>query len=139
MKLGTGEARTRHDRLEIAGQQSLSFPETTDAYGLKVLLEEGASGIGILRPDPRSLAADVRQRPGKLFASIAASRFEEGLAAGLIGCVGRELIISRPARELAPFDRLELAVSELQRPFGESGRGRKTYHHADEDGRAPSP
>jgi hypothetical protein len=46
---------------------------------------------------------------------VAASRFGEGLAAGLIGCVGGEVIISRPARELAPFDRLELAVSFLVR------------------------
>ena len=44
-KFGTGKARARNDRLEIAGQKSLGLAQTRDANGLKILLEEGASGI----------------------------------------------------------------------------------------------
>ena len=42
----------------------------------------------------------------------------QGLAACLIGCECGEVIIGRPARELGPFDRLELAIRKFQRFFG---------------------
>ena len=50
MEFGIGKARARNDRLEIAGQKSLDLAQTRDAHGLKILFEEGASGIRILRP-----------------------------------------------------------------------------------------
>ena len=50
MEFGIGKARARNDRLEIAGQKSLGLAQTRDAHRLKILFEEGASGIGILRP-----------------------------------------------------------------------------------------
>ena len=60
-EFGTGKARARNNRLKIAGQKSLGLAQTRDANGLKILFEEGASGIGILRPQVYGLAADVRQ------------------------------------------------------------------------------
>jgi hypothetical protein len=42
----------------------------------------------------------------------------QGLAACLIGCECREVIIGSPARELCPFGRLELGVRKFQRFFG---------------------
>jgi hypothetical protein len=42
------------------------------------------------------------------------------------------MIIGRPARELGPFDRLKLAVRELQRFFGQCGVGRQTQDHAND-------
>ena len=60
MEFGTGKARARNNRLEIAGQKSLGLAQARDANGLKVLFEEGASGIRILRPQVHGLAADVR-------------------------------------------------------------------------------
>ena len=60
-EFGTGKARARNNRLEIAGQKSLGLAQTRDANGLKILLEEGASGISILRLQVYGLAADVRQ------------------------------------------------------------------------------
>src|SRR5262245_16143725 len=42
------------------------------------------------------------------------------------------MIISRPAREVGPFDRLKLAAYELRRPLGRCGVSRKPYHRPDE-------
>jgi hypothetical protein len=50
VEFGTRKARTLNDRLVVPGQETLCFAQTRDAYGLKILFEEGASGIGILRP-----------------------------------------------------------------------------------------
>ena len=58
--------------------------------------------------------------------------YAQGLAARLIGCESGEMIIRRPARELAPFDRLELAACEFQRLFGRCGAGRDIQNRADE-------
>src|SRR5260221_6127733 len=48
MEFGTGKARARNNRLEIAGQKSLPLANARDAKGLKILFEEGWSGILIL-------------------------------------------------------------------------------------------
>ena len=40
------------------------------------------------------------------------------------------MIVGRPARELAPFDRLELAAREFQRPFSQCAGGRDTDNRA---------
>src|SRR5262249_2442207 len=61
MEFGTGKARARNDRLEIAGQQPLDLAQARDANGLKVPFEEGARGIGILGPQVYGVAADVQQ------------------------------------------------------------------------------
>jgi hypothetical protein len=42
------------------------------------------------------------------------------------------MIIGRPAGELGPFDRLELAGREFQWFFGRCGTGRETQDRADE-------
>src|SRR5262245_54650867 len=60
MKFRRRKARARDNRLEIASQKSLRLAQTPDAQGLKVLLEEGARGFRILRPQVRGPAADVR-------------------------------------------------------------------------------
>jgi hypothetical protein len=77
---------------------------------LKVPLEEGASGIRILWPQVDGVAADVPQGAGDLCVIAGARRLARGAAARLIGRESGEMIIGRPARELAPFDRLELAA-----------------------------
>ena len=117
-EIGRGKARARDDRLEIAGQQSLGLAQAPDAHRLKVLLEEAARGLGILRLQACGLAADARQRAGKLCALIAASDLQERLAARLIGSERGEMIVGGPARKLAPFHRLELAAGKFRRPFG---------------------
>src|SRR5262249_56948819 len=40
------------------------------------------------------------------------------------------MIVGRPARELAPFDRLELAAREFQRPFSQCAGGSETDNRA---------
>src|SRR5262245_15686044 len=42
------------------------------------------------------------------------------------------MIISRPAREVGPFDWFEPAACEFERSFGRCGGGRKTYQRPDE-------
>jgi hypothetical protein len=49
-EFGAGKARARNNWLKIAGQKSLGLAQARDANGLKILLEEDASGICILRP-----------------------------------------------------------------------------------------
>src|SRR5262245_20918028 len=114
-KFGTGKARARTNRFEIAGQKSLSHAQTPDANELKILFEEEAGGTRILRLQVRGLAADVRQGVGELPAIVAAPS-AHGLAAGLVGHESSEMIVGGPARKLAPFYRLKLAVCEFQRP-----------------------
>jgi hypothetical protein len=66
VEFGTGKARARDDRLEIAGQEPLDLAQTRDANGLKVPFEEGARGIRILRLQLDGVAADVPQGSGDL-------------------------------------------------------------------------
>jgi len=106
----TGKARARDHRLEIAGQQPLALAQARDANGLKVPFEEGARGIRILRLQLDGVAADVPQGSGNLRAIAGALCLARGAAARLIGGERGEMIIGRPARELAPLDRLELAA-----------------------------
>jgi hypothetical protein len=51
------------------------------------------------------------------------------------------MIVGRPARELAPFDRLEMAAREFQRFFGQCAGGRETDNRAKQacDDDAPRP
>src|SRR5262245_60406055 len=139
MKFRRRKARARDNRLEIAGQKSLGLAQTPDAQGLKVLLEEGARGFRILRPQVGGLAADVRQRGGELCALVRVLSLEHGSAACLIGSESGEMIVGRPARELAPFDGLELAAREFQRPFGECAGGRETDDRAKQACEDPAP
>ncbi len=44
------KARTLNDRLVVPGQKTLCFAQTRDAHRLKILFEEGAGGIRMLRP-----------------------------------------------------------------------------------------
>jgi hypothetical protein len=67
-----------------------------------------------------------------LSAVVGATRFAQGLAACLVGRECGEMIIGGPARELGPFDRLELAVREFQRPFGRCASAREAHNRADE-------
>jgi len=76
---------------------------------LKVPFEEGARGIRILWPQIQGIAADVPQGAGDL-GMIGAPQLVRGAAARLIGRERGEMIIGRPARELVPLDRLELAA-----------------------------
>src|SRR6266567_6272829 len=50
VEFGTRKARTLNDRLVVPGQETLCFAQTRDAHGLKILFEEGASGIQIRPP-----------------------------------------------------------------------------------------
>src|SRR5262245_45824782 len=58
-EFGAGKARACDDRLEIAGQKSLDLAQPRDANRLKILLEEGARGISILRLQVCGLVADI--------------------------------------------------------------------------------
>ena len=129
-EFGTGKARAGNDRLEVTGHQALALAQARDAHGLKILLEEGAGGIGILRLQSERLAADIRQGAGDLHEIVGARSFARGVAAGLVGGEGGEMIIGSPAGKLAPFDRLELAAGEFQRLFGRCGVGRETQDRA---------
>ena len=124
-ELGVGKARARNNRLEIAGQKSHGLAQTRDADGLKILLEESAGGMRILRLQGDGLAADVPQGAMDRSAIVGARYFAQGPAARLIGRERFEMIIGCPARELAPFDGLELAARELQRFVGRCGTGRE--------------
>src|SRR6478609_3164031 len=114
-KFRTGKARAGDDRFVITGHQTLALAQAGDAHGLKVLLEEGARGSGILRLERERLAADIRQGAEDQSALVAARLSARGAAAGLVGGEGGEMIVGRPARELAPFERLELAAGGFQR------------------------
>src|SRR4051812_20976377 len=114
-KFRTGKARAGDHRLVIAGHQALALAQARDAHGLKVLLEEGARGSGILRLERERLAADIGQGAEEQSALVAARLSARGAAAGLIGGECCEMIVGRPARELAPLDRLELAGGRFQR------------------------
>src|SRR5262245_30149828 len=131
-EFGAGKARARDDRLEIAGQESGGLAKPRDTDGLKILFEEDAGGIRILRPQAYRLAADVPQGFGDCCAIVGATCLAQGLTTRLVGGEGGEVIVGRPARELAPFERLELAACELHRPFGRCGGGRQTYDCAEE-------
>src|SRR5262249_18736001 len=118
MELGTRKPRALDNRLEVTGQKSLALAQTRDANGPKIPFEEGARGIRILWPQFHGVAAHVQQRGRDLSALVTARRLlPQRLAAGLIGCESSELIIGRPARELGPLHRLELAAREFQGPF----------------------
>jgi hypothetical protein len=125
VEFGTRKARARNYRLEIAGHKSFPLAQASDANGLKILFEEGARGMGILWPQADGIAADVPQGARDLSAVARATYFAQGLAACLIGGEGGKVIIGRPACELGPFGRLELAVRELQRFIGPCGGGRE--------------
>src|SRR4051794_31255332 len=114
-KFRSGKARAGDDRFVITGHQTLALAQAGDAHGLKVLLEEGARGSGILRLERERLAADIRQGAEDQSALVAARLSARGAAAGLVGGEGGEMIVGRPARELAPFERLELAAGGFQR------------------------
>src|SRR6516225_8250566 len=62
MEFGIGKARALNNRLEITGNKSLDLTQTRDAHGLKILLEEGASSVRVLRLQVYGFAADVPQR-----------------------------------------------------------------------------
>src|SRR5262245_56999385 len=113
-KFGTRKARARNNRLEIAGQKSLGLAQTPDANELKILFEEDSSGTRIVRLQVCGLAADVRQGVGELPAIVAAPS-TQGLAAGLVCRESSEMIVGGPARKLAPFYWLKLAICEFQR------------------------
>ena len=61
MEFRIGKARALNDRLEIAGQKSLGLAQPRDAHRLKILFEEGASGLQNPAAQVYGLAADVRQ------------------------------------------------------------------------------
>src|SRR5262245_57513693 len=130
-EFGTGKARARNDRLEIAGQQARVLAQTRDANGPKILFEKDARGTGILRLQVCGLAANVRQRACELPA-IVAGPFTQGAATGLVGGKSREMIVGGPARELGPFDRLELTVREFQRAFSKCGGHHETCDRSEE-------
>jgi hypothetical protein len=114
-KFRTGKARARNHRLIIAGHQTFALAQARDAYGLEVLLEEGTRGGGILRLERERLAADIGQGSEDLSALVAARLSAPGAATGLIGRERGQMIVGRPAREVAPLERLELAAGEFQR------------------------
>ena len=124
MEFRIWEARALNNRLIVPGQQTLCFAQTRDAHGLKILFEEGASGIQIRPPQTHGFAADVRKGLGELPA-VSALYFAQGLATRVIGCEGGKVIIGIPAHEICPFDRLELAVRQFQRLFGRCSAGRQ--------------
>ena len=86
--------------------------------GWKFCSKKARAVAEILRPQGQGLAADVPEGLRDLSVILGARHLVRSPAAGLIGGESGEMIIRRPARELAPFDRLELAACELQRfPF----------------------
>src|SRR5262249_37428435 len=98
VEFGTGKARACDNRFEIAGHKSFPLAQARNPNGLKVLFEEGASGISIPRPQAEGIAADIPQCAIALSAVVNATYFAQGLAAGLIGREGGEVIIGPPAR-----------------------------------------
>ena len=69
-----------------------------------------ASGIRILWPQAYGVAADVPQGGRDSSVILGVRCLARSAAALPIGCEGGEMIIGPPARELGPFDRLELAA-----------------------------
>src|SRR5262249_32978854 len=126
MEFGIGKARAFNNRLEITSKKSLAFAQTRYAHWLKILLEEGASSVRVLRLQFYGFAADIPQRLMERSVVVDARNFAQSLAACPIRCECGQVIICPPARELGPLDRLELAVREFQRFFGRFGAGRET-------------
>ena len=131
MEFGIGKARALDNRLEITGKKSLAFAQTRYTHWLKILLEEGASSVRVLRPQVCGFAADIPQRALDRSVVVGPWNFAQSLAARPIRCECGQVIIGPPARELGPIDRLKLAVREFQRFFSRCGAGRETYDRAD--------
>ena len=76
-------------------------------------------------PQANGFAADVSEGAINWSVIVGARYFARGPTARLIGCECGKMVIGRPARELGPIDRLELAAGEFQRFFGRCGAGRE--------------
>ena len=78
--------RALNNRLEITGKKSLDLTQTRDAHGLKILLEEGASSVRVLRLQVYGFAADVPQRAMDRSVVVGTRSFAQSLTACPIRC-----------------------------------------------------
>ena len=78
--------RALNNRLEITGKKSLDLTQTRDAHGLKILLEEGASSVRVLRLQVYGFAADVPQRAMDRSVVVSTRSFAQSLTACPIRC-----------------------------------------------------
>ena len=121
-----GRARAFQHRLVIAGQKPLRFTETRDVHRPKIVLEEAARSFLVAWPRRSRAPADLPERVVDRPVVVGALGVAKGLAAHPERSERREMIVGGPAVDITPFDRLELAVRELQRFFGRCGVGRQT-------------
>src|SRR5262249_6906114 len=115
VKFRIGKARTLDDRLVIAGQKPLRFAEPRDLHRAKIILEEAARGLLVGGPRRSRAPADLPERAVDRPVVVRAFGVAKGLAARLESRERGKVIVGRPAVDINPFDRLELAVRELQR------------------------
>src|SRR5262249_48752756 len=86
IEFGIGKARALNNRLEITGKKSLHLTQTRDAHGLKILLEEGASSVRVLRLQVYGFAADAPQRAMDRSVVVGTRSFAQSLTACPIRC-----------------------------------------------------
>src|SRR5262245_11059127 len=110
VEFGIGKARALKNRLEITRNKSFAFAQPHDAHGLKILLKEVASTVRVLRLQVYGFATDVPQRAMDRSVVVGTRSFVQSPTACPIRCECGQVIIGPPARELGPFDRLELGV-----------------------------
>src|SRR5262249_9049918 len=110
VEFGIWEARALNNWLEITRNKSFAFAQPREPHGLKILLQEVASSVRSLRLQVYCFATDVPQRAMDRSAVVGTWMFVQSLTACPIRCECGQVIIGPPARELGPFDRLELGV-----------------------------
>src|SRR5262249_19593244 len=115
VKFRIGKARTLDDRLIIAGQKPLRFAETRDLHRPKIVLEETARSVLVAWPHRSRAPADLPERVVDRPVVVGALGVAKGLAARPERRERGEVIVGGPAVDITPFERLELAVRELQR------------------------
>jgi hypothetical protein len=122
VEFGIGNARAVDDRLVVAGEEAGRFAELGDPHRSKAVLEElaGLLGVGGLRGGGTTAGVPeaVIDRPGV----VRTLGGQERLAAGEEGRERRRVVVTRPAVEAGPADRLELAVGNVERIDALAGR-----------------
>ena len=109
-----GEARARDDRLVIPRQETLHLAKPRDLDRSEIIFEEPARGFFISRPHARAAPADFPQRVENRAVIARLLDAAKDLAAGLVSDESSEVIVRRPAGNVAPLDWLELSIRKLE-------------------------
>ena len=105
------------DRLVVAGDESVIFPEPRDSQRQKTLFEEGSrlGAIGNIESFGRAAGIAQRNAQGLVVGGQVSLRGDRP-AAHAKCLVGLQVVVLAPARDIGPCDRNILAAADLKRP-----------------------